>query len=717
MASTGSTPISLYYSATASNVPLAANLVAGELAMNTADGKLFFKDSAGVVQTMASKATGAIGGSTTQVQFNNAGALGGSASLTWSGTVLTSSGFAGPLNGTVGATTPAAGSFTTTTIGTSETLSYGTANGVTYLNGSKVVTSGSALTFDGTALTSLNNSSAQSIILSRTSAVARNWALGVDGDGGFRLTDATGSVVVLSVLPSGVAYLASESELAFRYNSSTEGMRLTSTGLGIGTSSPSFKLHVSVGSENTALFQNSSSSPALIRFRDTGTTTDPYVASYGNSMAFGVYGGSEFARFTSTGLGIGTSSPLLTASGRGNITINGSSNSILVLANGGATSGYVFGDASVLGFSAGSGANSRVMTFDTNGTERMRLDSAGNLGLGVTPTSSWLTSAKVMQLGISGVLFGRSASNQVQFGSNFYIDTGGTTRYINTEFASKYVQDSGQHQFYSVASGTAGNAITFTQAMTLDASGNLGIGVTSITGGYKAQINGNLLLGTAANPLLVGTTSLNLLGDNTSSSGMRIDSSGNVLVGTTTASGKLYVTDSTNPSPDQSVFFENSNAGFNKRILSLNASRNATSSEYQFLVCSISGIESKFIIQNSGNAQNRNNSYGAISDAKLKENIVDATPKLADLMQVKIRNFNFKTSPQEKQIGVVAQELETIFPSLIDESKDRDEEGNDLSTTTKAVKYSVFVPMLIKAIQEQQAIIESLKARLDAANL
>jgi hypothetical protein len=691
--------------------------VAGELAMNTADGKLFFKDSAGVVQTMASKATGAIGGSTTQVQFNNAGALGGSASLTWSGTVLTSSGFAGPLNGTVGATTPAAGSFTTTTIGTSETLSYGTANGVTYLNGSKVVTSGSALTFDGTALTSLNNSSAQSIILSRTSAVARNWALGVDGDGGFRLTDATGSVVVLSVLPSGVAYLASESELAFRYNSSTEGMRLTSTGLGIGTSSPSFKLHVSVGSENTALFQNSSSSPALIRFRDTGTTTDPYVASYGNSMAFGVYGGSEFARFTSTGLGIGTSSPLLTASGRGNITINGSSNSILVLANGGATSGYVFGDASVLGFSAGSGANSRVMTFDTNGTERMRLDSAGNLGLGVTPTSSWLTSAKVMQLGISGVLFGRSASNQVQFGSNFYIDTGGTTRYINTEFASKYVQDSGQHQFYSVASGTAGNAITFTQAMTLDASGNLGIGVTSITGGYKAQINGNLLLGTAANPLLVGTTSLNLLGDNTSSSGMRIDSSGNVLVGTTTASGKLYVTDSTNPSPDQSVFFENSNAGFNKRILSLNASRNATSSEYQFLVCSISGIESKFIIQNSGNAQNRNNSYGAISDAKLKENIVDATPKLADLMQVKIRNFNFKTSPQEKQIGVVAQELETIFPSLIDESKDRDEEGNDLSTTTKAVKYSVFVPMLIKAIQEQQAIIESLKARLDAANL
>jgi hypothetical protein len=56
MAASGSTPLSLYYSPTASNVPLAANLVAGELALNTADGKLFYKDSAGVVQTIASKA-------------------------------------------------------------------------------------------------------------------------------------------------------------------------------------------------------------------------------------------------------------------------------------------------------------------------------------------------------------------------------------------------------------------------------------------------------------------------------------------------------------------------------------------------------------------------------------------------------------------------------------------------------------------------------------
>ena len=65
MAQTGFTPISIYYSSTATNVPTAGNLVAGELAINTADGKLFYKDSAGVVQTIATKASAALGSSTT----------------------------------------------------------------------------------------------------------------------------------------------------------------------------------------------------------------------------------------------------------------------------------------------------------------------------------------------------------------------------------------------------------------------------------------------------------------------------------------------------------------------------------------------------------------------------------------------------------------------------------------------------------------------------
>ena len=95
MAATGYTPILIYASGTASNVPLAANLTSdatkgAELALNYADGKLYFKNSSGVVTLLAGAGgTGIVAGSNTQIQFNNSGVFGASASLTWDGTYLT----------------------------------------------------------------------------------------------------------------------------------------------------------------------------------------------------------------------------------------------------------------------------------------------------------------------------------------------------------------------------------------------------------------------------------------------------------------------------------------------------------------------------------------------------------------------------------------------------------------------------------------------------
>jgi hypothetical protein len=81
-------------------------------------------------------------------------------------------------------------------------------------------------------------------------------------------------------------------------------------------------------------------------------------------------------------------------------------------------------------------------------------------------------------------------------------------------------------------------------------------------------------------------------------------------------------------------------------------------------------------------------------------------------MQVQVRNYNLIGQTQ-KQIGVVAQELEQIFPSMIKESPEVDGNGQETGDTRKSVKYSVFVPMLIKAIQEQQATITALTARIE----
>jgi hypothetical protein len=173
---------------------------------------------------------------------------------------------------------------------------------------------------------------------------------------------------------------------------------------------------------------------------------------------------------------------------------------------------------------------------------------------------------------------------------------------------------------------------------------------------------------------------------------------------------EFWSTDASN----SNTIFKLDNVSYTGDGVMVYATRNTTDNTFYALgYYNVGAGAYKFRVADSGNVTNTNNSYGAISDIKLKENIVDATPKLDNLLKVKVRNFNY-IGNEEKQLGVVAQELEQVFPSMIELHKDRDTNGEDLGTTTKAVKYSVFVPMLIKAVQEQQAIIEELKARIDS---
>jgi hypothetical protein len=303
--------------------------------------------------------------------------------------------------------------------------------------------------------------------------------------------------------------------------------------------------------------------------------------------------------------------------------------------------------------------------FGISGGEGLRIDSSGNVGIGVTP-SSWDTAYQAIQFPNGGSISGYKGSVApiLELSSNQYYD--GAYKYVITGAATRYAQSQGVHYWYNAASGTAGAAITFTQAMTLDNSGNLGIGI-SPTANYRLNVSSS-------------SASIN------------------------------------------AIYADNTNASFAADVVDINATRNATGGEYNFLVCSISGVGIKLKVLNSGNVQNANNSYGAISDAKLKENIVDATPKLANLMQVKVRNYNL-INDTTKQIGVVAQELETIFPGMIDETPDyedvttTDEDGKETTervltgTKTKSVKYSVFVPMLIKAMQELNARLTALESK------
>ena len=119
-----------------------------------------------------------------------------------------------------------------------------------------------------------------------------------------------------------------------------------------------------------------------------------------------------------------------------------------------------------------------------------------------------------------------------------------------------------------------------------------------------------------------------------------------------------------------------------------------------------------YIVYSNGNVQNTNNSYGAYSDIKLKENIVDANSQWDDLKALRVRNYNLKEGQTHTQIGLVAQEVEPISPGLVYESPDRDDEGNDLGTVTKSVNYSVLYMKAVKALQEAMERIETLETRL-----
>ena len=113
-----------------------------------------------------------------------------------------------------------------------------------------------------------------------------------------------------------------------------------------------------------------------------------------------------------------------------------------------------------------------------------------------------------------------------------------------------------------------------------------------------------------------------------------------------------------------------------------------------------------FKIDACGNISNYPSSgYGSISDIRLKENIVNCSSKLEDMLKIRVINYNLKGPDKTKYIGVVAQELEELFPELVSE--------DNTVERFKSVNYSSLTIMLIKAFQEQQVLINNLITTLE----
>ena len=182
---------------------------------------------------------------------------------------------------------------------------------------------------------------------------------------------------------------------------------------------------------------------------------------------------------TNNRVGIGTASPAYPLSVNGRVSYSG--------AIGEGADQTVSSSGTTLQFGLGSSWTQQLWYL--SGSEVMRL-SGGNLGLGVTP-SAWNSSYRALQIGATGALW-QSASGFTFLSDNVFVNSGASNTYITTAAASFYRQTSGVHSWWNAISGPAGTTIAPTQAMTLDANNNLGLGVvpTNIANVTRFQIQG-----------------------------------------------------------------------------------------------------------------------------------------------------------------------------------------------------------------------------------
>ena len=159
--------------------------------------------------------------------------------------------------------------------------------------------------------------------------------------------------------------------------------------------------------------------------------------------------------------------------------------------------------------------------------------------------------------------------------------------------------------------------------------------------------------------------------------------------------------------------FRNTTTSNTGTFLKVTSSRNTTNGSY-YLAQWGSTSADRFTVLDSGNCANTNNSFSAISDQTLKENIVDAGSQWDDIKNLKVRKFNFieTTDPDKKtMLGVVAQEAETVCPNLVETiSTKQNGEENEFKT----FKYSILYMKSVKALQEAMTRIESLEAEVAA---
>jgi len=442
--------------------------------------------------------------------------------------------------------------------------------------------------------------------------------------------------------------------------------------------------------------------------------TDSAIRSNG-SLLFSSGGGTERLRIDSSGrLGIGATDlsayeldaddlVIKQDSGNAGLTIHSASNGVGSIY-------FADGTTGTEGYRGRIEYNQSVdtMSFGTASTgSRVVIDDSGRLLVGTLSSDAQRTSK--FQLAGNGDLSGWGSSlNLSEFGTS-YNPWIVLQRSRNSTIGSHTVVNSGDILGGIQFNGSDGNSFESGASIKCEVDGTPGDG----------DMPGRLVFSTTADGASSPTermriTSKGALKASTYGSYISSGTSYHELLGNSAGTYSLLVGNNAAGTPDGiSIYFSNASPDNNTN----------------YFIKGQDTTTNRFYIYSDGDVWT-SDAGTLTSDVTLKRDITDASPKLADVMNLRVRNFywqeDYHPNKQDKKlIGFVAQEFEEVFPGLVSEHKIRggepvlDEDGNETGETTpevfkKGIKEAKLVPILVKALQEAVERIETLEAKVAA---